>query len=147
MKLRQKFVAKKCLLQVCTSFPRQQPIRINNNTSRKTPSNCCLLTRLLKSGAILGFASLILIGASCLFILFLLLGGGIDHSPFGKFYFIQADTAGIAGAPDVSRWTLWSVCGVKNGINACPKVKAAYPFNPPANFAGPDDNIPAGFLG
>lgn len=91
--------------------------------------------------------SLILIAGACLLILLTLLGGAIDHSPTNKFYFLQADTSGIAGAASQTRWTFWNACSVKNGGNDCPHVHPAYPFNPPDNFDGPDDGIPKQFLG
>ena len=84
---------------------------------------------------------------ACLIILLTILGGAIDHRPTYQFYFLEADTSGIAGAADVSRWTFWNVCTVKNKNNDCPHVHPAFPLDPPKNFQGPDDNIPSGFLG
>ncbi|KAG8534338.1 uncharacterized protein KY384_001182 [Bacidia gigantensis] len=96
---------------------------------------------------ILGFLSLILIAGACLLLLLTLLGGAIDHNPTNRYYFLQADTSGIAGAADQTRWTLWNACSVLNGKNSCPKVHAAYPFNPPGNFKGSEDGIPPQFVG
>ncbi|KAL9099216.1 MAG: hypothetical protein Q9163_005259, partial [Psora crenata] len=96
---------------------------------------------------VLGLVSLILIAGAILLILLTLLGGAIDKSPTNRFYFLQADTRGIAGAPPTTRWTFWNACSVTNGRNTCPGVHPAYPLNPPGNFAGPDDEIPEQFIG
>lgn len=82
----------------------------------------------------LAFVSLILIAGACLLILLTLLGGAVDKNPTNKFYFLEADTSGLGNAASTSRWTLWNACSVVNGHNACPKVHAAYPFDPNRNF-------------
>lgn len=98
-------------------------------------------------GPILGLVSLILIAGACLLILLTLLGGAINTNPVNQYYFLEADTSGIAGAAPLTRWTFWNACSVTNGRNACPGVSPAYPFNPPANFEGPEDGIPFEFIG
>lgn len=98
-------------------------------------------------GPALGLVSLVLIGGACLLIFLTLLGGAIDHNPTNQYYFLEAATAGIPGAAPVTRWTFWNACSVINGRNSCPHVHPAYPLNPPANFDGPDTNIPPQFLG
>jgi hypothetical protein len=75
---------------------------------------------------------------------FVLLAGAIGGSSLNHFYFLQADTSNIAGAMPVSRWTLWNICGDNN--QNCGPVKAAYPFNPEANF-GTQNNLSSGFIG
>ncbi|KAL9126364.1 MAG: hypothetical protein Q9217_004566 [Psora testacea] len=89
----------------------------------------------------------ILIAGAVLLILLTLLGGAIDKNPTNRFYFLQAETSGIAGAASTTRWTFWNACSVINGRNACPDVHPAYPLNPPSNFPGPNDGIPEQFIG
>ncbi|KAL8710241.1 MAG: hypothetical protein Q9220_005172 [cf. Caloplaca sp. 1 TL-2023] len=82
----------------------------------------------------LALVSLILIAGACLLILFTLLGGAIDKNPTNKFYFLEAATDGLGSAAATTRWTFWNACSVVNGKNVCPKVHAAYPFDPNRNF-------------
>ncbi|KAI4091137.1 MAG: hypothetical protein L6R37_007783 [Teloschistes peruensis] len=86
----------------------------------------------------LAFVSLILIAGAILLILLTLLGGAINKNPTNKFYFLEADTTGLGTAAATSRWTFWNVCSVMDGHNACPKVHAAYPFDPKRNFGTSD---------
>lgn len=79
----------------------------------------------------------------------ILLAGVLNHNPVNQFYFLQADTSGIPGAPAVSRWTYWNVCPVgANGRNNCGSVHPAFPLNPPSsrNF-GTVTDVPRQFLG
>lgn len=85
--------------------------------------------------------------------LFIFLAGGIDSSPVNMFYFLQADTANIPGAPQVARWTFWNICEGSSGRNVCGNtgygnVALARPFDPPSssNF-GTTNNVPAQFIG
>ncbi|KAL9025345.1 MAG: hypothetical protein Q9196_005814 [Gyalolechia fulgens] len=82
----------------------------------------------------LAFVSLILIAGAILLIFLTLLGGAVDDNPTNKFYFLEADTSGLGNAATTSRWTFWSACSVVDGHNQCPKVRAAYPFDPNRNF-------------
>ena len=81
---------------------------------------------------------------------FILLGGVTDANPINKFYFLQADTSGIPGAPKLSRWTYWNICSVTNNHNNCNNVKIhpAFPLDPPSgrNF-GTTVDVPKQFLG
>ncbi|MCJ1291078.1 hypothetical protein MMC34_002621 [Xylographa carneopallida] len=96
---------------------------------------------------IFAFVSLILIAGACVLIFLVLLAGAVDSNPVNTIYFLQADTSGISGAPAQSRWTLWNVCSVgANGAEVCPKVSAAYPFDPQNNF-GTTKGVPAAFQG
>lgn len=115
-------------------------------------SHSALSDRLL--GSILGLTSLILVAAGLLFMFFILLAGTTNGNPVNRWYFLQADTANIANAPAVSRWTYWNVCGVDgNGRDDCMsstnygKTRPARPLDPPRNFGGSLDNIPTQFLG
>lgn len=108
----------------------------------------CSYSQLISSdkGPLLALTSLILIAGAILLIFLTLLGGAVDHNPTNRFYFLQADTSGIAGAGPLTRWTFWNACGVDNGRNSCPKVHPAYPLDPARNFDGPDDGIPQQFI-
>ncbi|MCJ1319056.1 hypothetical protein MMC15_004389 [Xylographa vitiligo] len=91
--------------------------------------------------------SLILIAGACVLIFLVLLAGAVNSNPVNTIYFLQADTSGISGAPAQSRWTLWNVCSVgADGADVCPKVSAAYPFDPQNNF-GTTKGVPAAFQG
>lgn len=57
---------------------------------------------------------------------FVILGGVRDHTPLRQTYFLQADTSGITGAKDISRWTFYRICG-ENGQD-CDKTHPAMPF-------------------
>ena len=79
----------------------------------------------------------------------ILLAGAVNHNPVNQFYFLQADTSGIPGAPTTSRWTYWNVCPLgPNGRNDCGTVHPAFPLDPPStgNF-GTTTDVPSQFLG
>ena len=79
----------------------------------------------------------------------ILLAGAADHGPVNQFYFLQANTSKIPGAPSVSRWTYWNVCPIgSNGRDACGTVHPAFPLDPPShrNF-GTTTNVPPQFIG
>lgn len=82
-------------------------------------------------------------GVSLLFLFFIILAGVTTVTPFGKTYFLQADTSGIDGARSVSQWTYFYVCG--EGNTDCGKAKAALPLG----YAWNSDasNVPAGIAG
>ena len=113
----------------------------HTSANQTTPANA------LVTGAPLAVVSIIFIAGAVLLILLTVLGGASDKNPLFKFYFLQADTSGIAGAAPVSRWTLWNVCSVQAGKNSCPGAHAATPLDPPKNFVGPDNGIPPQFIG
>lgn len=96
---------------------------------------------------IFALASLVLIAGACVLTFFVLLAGAVNGNPVNQFYFLQADTSAISGAPSLSRWTLWNVCSVDaNGRNVCPGANPAYPFDPQSNL-GTTNNLPADFIG
>ncbi|KAL8671683.1 MAG: hypothetical protein Q9168_003831 [Polycauliona sp. 1 TL-2023] len=86
----------------------------------------------------IALVSLILIAGAALLIFLTLLGGAIDKNPTNQFYFLQADTNSLGSAAPLTRWTFWSSCSAMDGRNTCPKVKAAYPFDPKRNFGTND---------
>ncbi|ATZ50973.1 hypothetical protein BCIN_06g04320 [Botrytis cinerea B05.10] len=63
---------------------------------------------------IMGIVSLILLGASIMFMFFVILGGITGTSPLDKTQFLSADTSSIAGARPVSQWNFFRVCGAGN---------------------------------
>ncbi|OJD26116.1 hypothetical protein ACJ73_02503 [Blastomyces percursus] len=77
-----------------------------------------------------------------------LIGGAKDTNPLNRTWFLEADTSRIPGAPDVSRWTFWNICGVVDGRNDCPGTSAAFPLDPPSdrNF-GTTEGVPPEFIG
>lgn len=71
------------------------------------------------------------------------MAGSQNASPLNKFYWLQADTSGISGAPSTTRWTLYNRCEVSGGDNVhCTKTTAAYPFDPVRNF-GTSTGVPS----
>ncbi|KAJ9608402.1 Eisosomes component [Cladophialophora chaetospira] len=96
---------------------------------------------------IFGLASLILVAAGLLFMFFIVLAGAIDKSPISKFYFLEANTGRIPGAPPVSRWTYWNICNGAGGSNRCPSVHPAFPLDPSShrNF-GTRQGVPRNFV-
>lgn len=82
--------------------------------------------------------------------LFILLAGAVNGNPVNQWYFLQADTSNIAGAPALSRWTFWNVCDGSDGTNQCGAagygtVRPARPFDPPRNF-GTESGVPPEFI-
>lgn len=93
-----------------------------------------------------------LVAGGLLLSLFILLAGAINGSPVNKWYFLEADTSSIPGAPALSRWTFWNICDGSTGTDVCTgtlgDVKPARPFDPPSgrNF-GTTTNVPQDFIG
>lgn len=89
---------------------------------------------------------ILLLGASLL-LFFVNLVGATNKGVLGKFYLSQTDTSGIDGAQfQVTRWTLYNICEVKNNKNTnCVSASPAYPYSPEDNF-GVSDGIPSTFV-
>ncbi|KAK9313513.1 SUR7/PalI family-domain-containing protein [Lipomyces starkeyi] len=88
----------------------------------------------------------ILLSGATLLLLFIILAGIKDSSPLNRIFYFEADTSGIGNAPPTSRWTLWNVCGVSNGLNSdCRSNKPAYAFQPDVNF-GSTSGVPSTIL-
>ncbi|KLU92648.1 cortical patch protein, variant, partial [Magnaporthiopsis poae ATCC 64411] len=66
------------------------------------------------SHASLGLAAVALLGGSLAMLFFIVLAGVTDAAPLNNAYFLEASTAGIAGARPVSRWTYFYICGPGN---------------------------------
>jgi hypothetical protein len=77
-------------------------------------------------GAPLSLAGLLLTATALLFLFFLVLSGVTNSTPLNKTHFLQADTSGITGARDVTRWTYFYMCGEENAN--CGRARPAPPF-------------------
>lgn len=100
-------------------------------------------------GVSLGFVGLFFTAGAILLIFLTLLGGTRNRNPLNQIYFLEADTGNIPGAPSISRWTFWQICGVlSDGRNNCGASHPDFPFDPPNkdNF-GTTTNVPAAFIG
>ncbi len=98
-------------------------------------AECAQADHIGTGNGIFGLASLILLAAGLLFTFFIILAGAVDKSPVNKFYLLEADTSRIPGAPAVSRWSYWNVCGVQHGKTHCgdenySNVHPAFPLDP-----------------
>jgi len=96
--------------------------------------------------------SLILVAGGVLLMFFILLAGAVDGSPVNRWYFLEADTSNIPGAPPLSRWSYWNVCGVDGSRTACgdanyEKVHPAFPLDPSSHRTFDTDvNVPQNFV-
>ncbi|CDR37733.1 CYFA0S01e16028g1_1 [Cyberlindnera fabianii] len=77
---------------------------------------------------------IVLLAGATLLLVFVLLSGGVSHFPFNKFYWIEADTSAISGAPDISRWTFWGLNEKTDNKNKAVDLNPAYAFSPVDNF-------------
>ena len=100
-------------------------------------------------GPLLTLISLFFLAAGIVLSLFVILSGAINSTPVNRVYFLQADTSGIAGARNPSRWTYFALCGATGSLNSnCGSIVPAFPFDPASrhNF-GTSTGVPAGFEG
>lgn len=95
---------------------------------------------------------MILVAGAIVFSFLILLAGAIDANPVNQYYFLQADTSNIPGAPSVSRWTFWNIVDGSSGTNmrsgsGYGSISPARPLDPPSgrNF-GTTNGVPAGFI-
>ncbi|KAK8075292.1 SUR7 protein [Apiospora hydei] len=91
----------------------------------------------------LGLTSLIFLATSILFLLFVILAGVTDVTPFNKTYFLSAATNGITGARDRTQWTYFYMCSPGNlncgGAWPAPPFGWAWDHDPtgaPASLVG-----------
>ncbi|ODQ82712.1 hypothetical protein BABINDRAFT_169908 [Babjeviella inositovora NRRL Y-12698] len=96
--------------------------------------------------AIGGLNTFFLLGANLLIAL-IVLSGVVTHAPFDKFYWLQADTSTIDGAPELSRWTFWGLCQpeARDGASINCNTTPDYPLSPLDNFPT-SANIPSDFV-
>ena len=92
------------------------------------------------------FAFIFFLGNLLLLIL-IITSGFSEKYPINRFFWLQADTMGIPGAPDTSRWTFWGLCSYLGGhdIDCGEHVYGAYPISPVDNFHT-DVNVPSKFI-
>lgn len=110
------------------------------------------LTSLSYTEGLFTLISLVLVAAGLLFKFFILLAGAVDGAPVNRWYLLEADTSGIPGAPPVSRWSYWNVCGVEGSTTVCgdesySDVHPAFPLDPSShrNF-DTDVGVPQDFI-
>lgn len=98
---------------------------------------------------ILGLLAMFFTAGAVLLIFLTLLGGTSNVKPLNDIYFLQAHTTNIPGAPGVSRWTFWNLCGVDaDGKSQCESSHPAFPLDPPSNRNfNTTTNIPSQFIG
>lgn len=87
----------------------------------------------------------LLIGASLL-LFFINLAGANNSGVLANFYWSEVDARQFDIGRNKVRWTLYSICGVKDGDNAdCSSTSPAYPYSPVDNFDSLE-NIPKEFI-
>ncbi|QSZ32434.1 hypothetical protein DSL72_002008 [Monilinia vaccinii-corymbosi] len=91
----------------------------------------------------MGTVSLVLLGASIMFMFFVILGGVTHTSPLNKTQFLRADTSGIKGARPITQWNYFYTCG--SGNTDCGKPVPALPFG--YAWLGGGDGAPTSLLG
>lgn len=92
---------------------------------------------------IIGGLGFLLLSTSLLFLFFIILSAVRDNTPLNRTYFLEADTSGITGARDTSRWTYFYICNEQNldcwGPWPAPAFGWAWSANP--------DNAPEELIG
>lgn len=91
----------------------------------------------------MGIISLVLLGASIMFMFFVILGGQTHTSPLSRSYFLRADTSGITGARPVTQWNYFYNCGADN--RDCGSAVPALPFG--YAWGGGGEGAPSSLLG
>lgn len=99
----------------------------------------------MKINPVAWFIQTILLAGLTLLLLFIILSGSVNSFPFNRFYWLQADTSAISGAPNTSRWTFWGLTENINGKNKKVDLSPAYPISPVDNF-GTTQNVPSSFI-
>lgn len=84
-----------------------------------------------------GILGLALLGLSIVFALFIILAGVTSDQPLDRTYFLEADTSGIQGAKDTTRWTYLYFCDQNN--ENCGDSKPAPAFGKAWNSDGAAD--------
>lgn len=96
------------------------------------------------------FITMLLLAGTTLMLLFIVFSGSINHFPFNRFYWVQADVSAIASAgADIARWTFWGLCYPDHfdsgSTNNCPSLGPDVPISPFDNF-GNSTAIPIDFI-
>ncbi|ANB14323.1 Fmp45p [Sugiyamaella lignohabitans] len=87
---------------------------------------------------------IIFTAGAALLLFFIVLGGSRNSTPLNEFFWLEADTSKVPGAPSLTRWTFYGICHVVDGRNAnCTSNKADFGFDPIHTFGThtglPDD--------
>lgn len=89
---------------------------------------------------------LVLLAGASLLLFFINLAGTNNSGFLAKFYWSEVDSRDFDTSRDKVRWTLYSICAVKDGDNSdCTGASPAYPYSPVDNFDSLD-NIPQKFI-
>ncbi|CAH2355555.1 protein Sur7p [[Candida] railenensis] len=73
--------------------------------------------------------------AAFVLLIFALLVGVSEKSPFGELYWSQVSVSGSSGSSGGTRWTNFGVCSFANGKNVnCTSLKFPYPYNTQYNY-------------
>ncbi|KAF3991703.1 hypothetical protein FT663_01014 [Candidozyma haemuli var. vulneris] len=89
------------------------------------------------------FANLILLAGTTLLLIFIVLGGAVNHFPFHKFDWLHADTSSIDGAYSQSKWYFWGVCDADDRSQC--HLGPAYALSPYRNFET-ESGVPQDFI-
>ncbi|CCE66026.1 hypothetical protein TPHA_0O00560 [Tetrapisispora phaffii CBS 4417] len=92
-------------------------------------------------------STLLFLAGNTLLLILIIISGSTNDYPINNFYWVEADTANIPNAPDVTRWTFWGACGVENGdeTNCGSNLSPAAPISPVDNFHT-TINVPSKFV-
>lgn len=96
------------------------------------------------------FITLLLLAGTTLMLLFIVFSGAIQHFPFNRFYWVEADVSSIASAgANFARWTFWGLCYPDSydagSTNNCPSLGPDVPISPFDNF-GNSTGLPVDFV-
>ncbi|KAH7376988.1 SUR7/PalI family-domain-containing protein [Plectosphaerella cucumerina] len=91
----------------------------------------------------LGGLGLLFTSGALVLLFFIILSGVSNVTPFKNTYFLQADTSGITGAKDITRWTYFYMCD-ENNLN-CAGPWPAPPFG--YAWSGGASGVPDGLAG
>ncbi|SCU86883.1 LAFA_0E03576g1_1 [Lachancea sp. 'fantastica'] len=93
--------------------------------------------------------TLLFLAGTTLLLILIVLSGSTTNFPVDRFYWLEADTTGITGAPSgTSRWTFWGLCSYDSSNKlVCPNLAPAYPISPRDNFKqAPSSELPSDFV-
>lgn len=87
-----------------------------------------------------------MLAGSALLLFFINLIGTNNSGVIGEFYWSEVDSSSLDSSRDKTRWTLYSICDVKDGKNSgCTSRSPAFPYSPSDNFDS-SDNLPDTFI-
>lgn len=96
--------------------------------------------------SLLRLITLLFFAGNTLLLILIIISGATNNFPVDRFYWVQADTQGIANASDITRWTFWGACQKSGDVNLCgTDLSPAYPISPVDNF-GTTTDVPEPFI-